>query len=167
MRASAAWACAVLAVTAACEPDPCVHAGSTATLEVGTGHEAFTPLTNGDSAPYVRGIQGGTHVDGALRARGLTMPDDPQAHPDRLPVVSFTVHDDAGALVGGYRDEPRAFAAIDGADDVDVLLGELVIFLEDAAARVGHTLRLRGQVADQCGAVADDARTFVLAAPVP
>lgn len=156
------WTVAVLAVTAACEPDPCLHATGDATLEVGTGQQAFAPLHDGDAVPYVRGLQGGTHVEGALRARELVVPADPALHEEQLPAVSFTVHDDAGTMIGGYQELPRIFAL---AGDELELVGELVIFLEDAAGRVGHTLELRATVSDQCGASASDARRFVLAAP--
>lgn len=153
---------AVLAVTAGCEPDLCLYEDGVAALELGTGQQSFAPLHDGDSVPYVRGIQGGTHLEGALRASGLAQPAEPALHAEQLPTISFTLHDEVGSEIGGYHELPRAFA---GASDELELLGELVIFAEDASSRVGHTLALRATVRDQCGASATDGASFVLAAP--
>ncbi len=164
---TAAWLLATLLLAAlllssGCAPNPCEGRTGAGGVDVGTGHDEFAALHDGDTVPYVRGIQGGTHVEGALRATGLHAPKDPFAHADELPTVSMLLRDESGVLIGGYRQQPRALShAVDAA----VLLGELVIFFEDAAARVGATLTLAADVTDVCGASAADERAFVLAAP--
>lgn len=153
----------ILALALACEPDPCEDFVSDgATVEVGTGQLAFAPLADGAAVPYVRGIQGGTHVEGALRTSGLFAPADPFEHEAQLPTVSFTLHDDGGAMVGGYQELPRALTPT---DDHLELVADPVIFFEDASALVGATLQLRARVTDVCGNRADDDGALVLTDP--
>ncbi|OGQ20255.1 MAG: hypothetical protein A2138_24040 [Deltaproteobacteria bacterium RBG_16_71_12] len=158
----AVWLVTTPLLAAGCAPNPCEGTTGASAVDVGTGHDEFAALHDGDTVPYVRGIQGGTHVEGALRATGLHAPKDPFAHAEELPTVSMLLRDDDGAMIGGYRQQPRALSHT---GDAAVLLGELVIFFEDAAARVGATLTLAADVTDVCGASAADERAFVLAAP--
>jgi hypothetical protein len=47
-------------------------AGGAPWLELGTGTEAFEPLTEGQTVPIIAGPQGGYHVWGALQAGGFS-----------------------------------------------------------------------------------------------
>lgn len=61
----------------ACAADPCDRP----TVEVGTGADAFTPVTEGDAIPIIFGPQGGWHLWGAFRDTGL----------DPVVTVSYTI----------------------------------------------------------------------------
>lgn len=154
-----ALALPVLSGLVAC--DPCADVEGPFAAELGTGLDAFAPLEDGASLPYVRGLQGGTHVDGSVRVEGLYLPPAGETRVEELCLVSFTLHD-GDTRVGGFDAAPRPFAIVDAAARVGDHVGEPVVFFEDASAWVGATLRLLVEVKDRCGhAVADERQILI------
>jgi len=156
------WMLPVLGASV-CEPDPCEGLAGPFSAVVGTGTATLLPLNDGDVVVYARGIQGGTHVDGAVQIDNLFFPKDELAPVEQLPTMSFTLHNDADVLVGGYEGQPRSFTAVD--DDTGLRLGEQVIFFEDASVFVGQTLRLSAEVTDICGHTVGDEHLITIADP--
>jgi hypothetical protein len=148
-----------------CEPDPCEGLAGPFSAVVGTGSSTLVPLTDGDVVLYVRGIQGGTHVEGAVQVDNIFFPTDELAAVELLPTMSFTLHNDADVLVGGYEGQPRSFTATTDGGGTGVRLGEQVIFFEDASAFVGQTLRLSAEVTDICGHTVGDEHLITIGDP--
>ncbi|MCB9759694.1 MAG: hypothetical protein H6739_07615 [Alphaproteobacteria bacterium] len=62
----------LLLVLAACTAkDAPVDSGGAPWIELGAGQSGFVPLADGDAVPLVHGLQGGWHVDLALRFGGM------------------------------------------------------------------------------------------------
>lgn len=141
--------------------DPCADVEGPFSAELGTGLDAFAPLADGASVPYVRGLQGGTHVEGSVRVAGLYLPPADETRVEELCLVSFTLHD-GDTRVGGFDASPRPFDIVDAASREGEHIGEPVVFFEDASAFVGATLRLLVEVKDRCGhAVADERQVII------
>lgn len=141
--------------------DPCANVQGPFSAELGTGVDAFAPLTNGASVPYVRGPQGGTHVDGSVHVEGLYLPAADDQRLEELCLVSFTLQE-GDTRVGGFDAVPRTFDIRDAADRVGDHVGEPVVFFEDASGFVGATLRLLVEVNDRCGHRVTDERQIVV-----
>jgi hypothetical protein len=146
-----------------CAPDPCEGLEGPFSAVLGTGVSSLAPLTDGDVVAFTRGIQGGTHVDGAVEVEHISFPTDPVADVALLPTVSFTLRNDQDTLVGGYQDLPRPFVATDDTGQTGRRVGEQVQFFEDGSTLVGQTLRLSVEVKDICGHTVADAHTIVIA----
>lgn len=149
---------AIATLTAACTDDPCTQGAGVA--ELGTGESVFEPLADGADLPFVRGPQGGWHVLGSVRVRGLTIPRELSTPPEDLPVVRFELLDEGGTAIAGYTDLPRFFR--EAIDWEAQLVGELVQFFEDPTTKVGTAARLEVAVCDLAGELATDARNVVL-----
>lgn len=122
---------------------------------------AFTAIDDGDSLHYVRGIQGGTHLDGALRIHGFALGDE-DAAPHELPQVEWRTLEE-GEVIGGFAARPLVFTSTRASANTGEVAGVFIIFFEDASVHIGKTLSLFARVADRCGAEASASRTFVLA----
>lgn len=130
-----------------------------ASLEVGTGEDAFVPLSADDPLPFVRGPQGGHHVYGSLRATGVRPGDPADPYGPHSPLVTFVLTVD-GAEVAALRAQPRLFTE---GPDGDTLVGQLVVFsLPDPTPLDGAAATFSAEVTDECGATATDARDVVL-----
>lgn len=99
-------------------------------IELGTGETTFRALTDGDSIDVVAGIQGGFHITGSVRVKGVH-PGAVDAFVDDNPVVSFDV------LVG---DTP-----IDQSNPLAMGLAEVV---EGQHERVGRRVLLDAAVVE-------------------
>jgi hypothetical protein len=147
------------AIVAGC--DPCVDVDGPFASELGTGVDTFIPLADDALVPYVRGPQGGTHVDGSVRVEGLYLPAANASPIEALCQVSFTLATE-DTQVGGFTAAPRAFAVVDEAARVGEHVGEPVVFFEDASTWVGATLRLWVEVKDRCGHRVTDERRITI-----
>jgi hypothetical protein len=154
-----AFALPVLCGLVAC--DPCADVDGPFSAELGTGLDTFAPLTDGATVPYVRGVQGGTHVDGSVRIEGLYLPPPDENRVEELCRVSFTLHD-GDTRVGGFDPSPRPLTIVDAERRTGEHVGALVVFFEDASVWVGATLRLLVEVEDRCGHVVADERQVVI-----
>ncbi len=149
-----------------CEEDHCVT-DDDAVVEVGTGFGAFEPLP--ESLPITFGLQGGFHLDGALRIKGVFF--EPLGllgdNTTRMPVVSFTSVDAEGVVVGGYEDLQIEFRYEDDDDtSVGIRSPEPVIFLvPDASIYDGQPLTLNATVTDFCGRSASASAEVVAKLP--
>lgn len=162
LAASVLWASVW---SSACEPDPCALTTEPPTVQLGTGTTTFIPLDDGDTVPYARGPQGGTHIDGALRIAGMVYqasraPLDGIMLGD-LPQVAMRTTEN-GTAVGGFSTRPMAFAPVSATSPDGVVVGVQVIFEEDASVHVGKSLELSADVIDRCGASASSSRMFLL-----
>lgn len=131
-------------------------------VELGTGLGVFETFAEGDTLPYHRGPQGGTHIEGAARTKNLLFPDSPLASEDELPLVGFRVLDaqDDSTVLGGFDPYRRP---IDGVEEgVGEVLGEAVFLFEDGSALVGREAILTVEVTDVCGNSARAQRRFVI-----
>ena len=146
-------------VAAGC--DPCLDVEGPFSGELGSGADAFSPLSDDAAVPYVRGPQGGTHVEASVRVQGLYLPAREEFRVKDLCQISFTI-DDNGTQVGGFSAEPRVFTVVDEDARVGEHLGEPVVFFEDASGWVGATLRLWVGVTDRCGHRVEDERRIVI-----
>ena len=128
---------------------------------LGTGADTFRPLADDTLVPYVRGPQGGTHVDAGVRVEGLYLPAATERRAQDLCEVSFTLAAD-DTQVGGFAAAPRPFTVVDEGGRVGEHIGEPVVFFEDASAWVGATLRLWVEVTDRCGHRVTDERRITI-----
>lgn len=146
--------------------DPCDEIDGAAAAEVGTvdGNGAFASLPDGASVPYVRGIQGGTHVTAAVRTTNVFFPEDVFLAEDDLPLMTLVLQDGSGARVGGFEDQPQPLVVVgDPTEHRGERLGVEVRFDADGSGFVGQTLRLLLEVNDTCGALATDERAIIIA----
>jgi hypothetical protein len=128
-------------------------------LELGTGEDAFVPLSAGDPLPFVLGPQGGYHVYGSLRATGVATgdPDDPFG--PQSPLVTFVVTVD-GAEVAAVREQPRPLVEGPGGATT---VGQLVVFSAvDPTAFDGAAATFSAELSDACGTTLTDERAVVL-----
>lgn len=131
----------------------------TPVVEVGTGADAFVPLSADDPLPFVRGPQGGYHVYGSLRAEGALPGDPADPYGPDSPLVTFVVAVD-GAEVAGLHAQPRL---LDEGPDGATLVGQLVVFsVLDPTALDGAPATFSAELTDRCGATAGDAQDVVL-----
>lgn len=115
------------------------------TLEIGGGDLAWTPM--GETAPIVRGPQGGIHVFGSLRTDALTQGTDALDDPDN-PILDFQVFD-GDALLAGYSGLRRHFIVMNG---IIELVGERLIFATSDPAEVdGRDVTISAHLVDVCG----------------
>ena len=118
-------------------------------VEIGHGADRFHALADGDTVPINRGTQGGYHVYGALRARGV----DPSA----VEVVFTIALGDALPLT-----MRRDLADLAGTSEQ--LLGS-VVFLPDPTAVRDQPCRFHVEITDRAGLRASDERTVVPTGP--
>jgi hypothetical protein len=111
-------------------------------VEIGTGSDHFVALADGDTVPIIHGIQGGYHVWGAVRARGV----DPSGLRLR-----FTVW-----LTDGTDPVTTRTDRVD-LDGSGVHAGTAV-FLPDPTVVRDHDCRLRVDITDVDGRTAGDER---------
>lgn len=151
----------VVAVAGAGACDPCEGLEGPVSAELGTGFlDTFTSLAvDGASLPYVRGLQGGTHVDGAVRVTGLYVPPEADTRLEEQPLTTLSLHD-GETLVGGFSSQPRTFFQDDAG--VSAVHAEPVIFFEDASIWVGTTLRFFVEVEDRCQQRVTDERSITI-----
>lgn len=129
-------------------------------LEVGTGTGEWTDLREGDLLEIRHGPQGGYHVFGSVRARGVD-PGDPEV-PYTLDNPHITlqlwVEDDS---VAAFVDQPRALEP--APDGWFTYLAQSVVFTsQDPPTLAGLTGRFEATVADRCQNQAADATMVVL-----
>jgi len=132
---------------------------------LGTGIDAFVPLTDGDIVDIVQGPQGGFHVFGSVRIRGL----DP-GNPDDLgdpsnPTSDFLV------FQGDTRVDLDASHYTQGLDPTAEagtfeMVGRLLILdIQSPAELDGASLRIEVTVTDVDQRSASDQRTVTARAP--
>lgn len=149
----------VLLLVAACETERCRAEGGVA--ELGTGDTGFEPLADGDTLGWVPGPQGGYHVYGSVRTRGLSLATAFTAPEDTWAELRLELLDPAGRAVAGFPFAPRVFRPADGYDGE--LFGVLVPFF-DSPPPTGAGYRLEVEVADADGLCAADSRTVAIGA---
>lgn len=129
-------------------------------VEIGTGEEAFVPLAESDPLPFVFGPQGGYHVYGSLRARGLGQGDPTFPFDPNNPRLTFEVFVD-GARVAEFIEQPRVL--VDAGDGWSVVVGERVVFTTaDPLSLSGAAAVFSAQAYDRCGRQGEDSRAVVL-----
>jgi hypothetical protein len=153
--------CAAAALALGCEPELCDEVEGAPTATVGTGTARFRAVQDGDALTYVRGIQGGTHLDGSVAVRGVFLPPDSLSGEQYLPLLTMLLADEAGTRLGGFTALPTLFDV--QSDGSGVRVGEQVIFDADASAFVGQRVRLSAEVLDFCGTVVQDSVEVVVA----
>lgn len=144
-----------------------------ATCSLGWGEDAFQPLAPGDPLPVVLGIQGGCHVDGAVRCEGI----DPGRSLDETfvgtagvePAVRWQILDAHGAWLAGYG-TPRYPAPVlrpMATPDGPALTGERLLFGACTGASwrdlAGVPARMVFEVTDRLGVHAQEEVDVVLA----
>lgn len=124
-------ALAALLFASGCPPETC-RPGDTPTLTLGTGIDAFEPMSDPAELPLIYGPQGGVHLDLALRATYLDLSElwdvqlrgtlDGQVVADVRPQVEASCNVDAEAedLVGLRLIFDDSVAAADLMDPIDV-----------------------------------------------
>jgi hypothetical protein len=122
-------------------------------LEVGTGRQQFTPLSDGDTLRVQRGCQGGQHVFVSLRAWGL--PSDPV-----MVELSLTRTEDGQKVSLPYRVR-YLFAQSTEEGTPDELPGLLLVVPEPDQA-VGKQVRLTATVEPDFNTRVSDSRTGTL-----
>jgi hypothetical protein len=122
-------------------------------LELGTGRQQFTPLTDGDTLRVQRGCQGGQHIFVSLRAWGL--PPEPV-----MVELSLTRTEDELKVSLPYRVR-YLFTQGSTSDAPDELPGLLLVIPEPDKA-VGKEVRLTAAVQTDPGDRATHARTGTL-----
>ena len=157
--------CCVLGTASFCEPTPeqlCDTVEGPFSVVLGTGLDAFTSFDDGDTLPYHRGPQGGTHIEAAARTKNLYFPTNPFEGSENLPLVGFQIVDalDGTTQLGGF--EPYQHRITDAGEGVGEILGEAVFLFEDGSVLVGREALLRVQVTDMCGNEASAERRFVI-----
>jgi hypothetical protein len=122
-------------------------------LEVGTGHQQFIPLTDGDTLWVQRGCQNSQHVYVSLRAWSL--PPNPV-----MVDLSLTRTADGQRVTPSYRVR-YLFAQGTGTQAPDELLG-LLLQIPDPEPSMGQPVCLTASVETDAGELADDSRTGTL-----
>jgi hypothetical protein len=156
-------AAATAALALGCDPGPeepepfDLPDGGVATtvLEVGTGRDRFVPLGEADEVEVVFGPQGGYHIWGSLRTRGLD-PDNAEVH--------FRV-----ALEGPPEttlSESRYVLPLQKSGRWHQWLG-LIGFVPEPAEVYGRRVLLSMTVRDRGGRTLSDTRTVIPKAPAP
>jgi len=148
LGAVAVVTCGCFTFVGAC--DPCDAVVGPAVVEIGTGFDAFEPLPATLQVQF--GLQGGTHLNGALAISGLFYEplDLLGTNADKLATTTFQSIDSAGEAVGGYEQIPVDFR--DGDDGRGVRVPEpVVFFVPDGSVFAGQVLTLRASVEDICG----------------
>ncbi|MCC7109910.1 MAG: hypothetical protein IT382_11515 [Deltaproteobacteria bacterium] len=146
--------------------DPCADLDGAAAAEVGTvdAAGAFAPLADGASVPYVRGIQGGTHVNASVRTTNVFFPEDVFLAADELPHMTLVLQDASGARVAGFEDQPQPLSVLGEPEQHrGERLGIEVRFDADGSEFVGQTLRLLLEMKDTCDAQVTDERSTIIA----
>ncbi len=145
-----AW---LLAAAGACDAGPaddlCAEAGGAASLELGTGEQAFEPLEPGSELGFYAGPQGGHHVFVSVRATGLVPGTGDLSNPDDPALTVSLVAE--GEELSSFVDRPRLLVPSEDGD-YDQLIGQLVVLghpdppvLDAAEAALTVTL------VDRCG----------------
>lgn len=139
-------------------PIPCPT--DAAEVEIGTGASDWIPLEDGETLSFFHGPQGGYHVYGSQRARGIEPGDLADPYSADNPRVSFEVEVE-DVVVAQFVDQPRALTP--GADGWSFYVGQTVVFTDsDPTGFDGAAARFRTGVEDRCGAAAEDARDVLL-----
>ena len=123
-----------------------------AVLEVGTGKDNFVALHESDTIEIIHGPQGGWHLWGALRTKGLTPPltvDYSISVPETGNELSCTVYDVDPLAVGSWS-----------------IWAGLIGFLPDPSLAAGKSVLLTMQVTDVKG-VSLTSNARAVAGPVP
>jgi len=139
-----------------------------ATIELGTGIDAFTPFVDGQPAQVIHGPQGGYHIITAILAHGIwpgtqgqpTAPDDPTTtlRAFRADGTEFEI---TGELLNVFH-LPYAPAG-DGAWLGDRLLR---LMIPSPSTIAGERLLLRAEVVDRDGRMDSDEKHVVAVPPV-
>lgn len=163
----ARWARAVAAapLVAACAdpvPEACAPlAELPAGVELGIGEEDVEAIVDDAVVPYFAGPQGGWHVFGALRARGIlgAGPSGTFTDPDN-PLVDFTIRADGGAFTDASAPVPRLL--LPGGDGVELVGERVILDIPEASAAEGARVDYAVAVTDACGTTVRDARQIML-----
>lgn len=133
-----------------------------ATVEVGTGSEQFTPISNGDIVPFEQGAQGLFHVFGSLLVTGIVPGDIADFSDPTNPIASISVvHQDQ--TIGGYQSLPRPFDV--APDGLLTLIGDIVLLdIHSLSEADGLDVTMTVEIVDYCGTHLSDYRTFSLLA---
>ncbi|MEQ1569597.1 MAG: hypothetical protein ABMA64_28430 [Myxococcota bacterium] len=167
MRQSAALVVllASLGLVGGCDNKPQAESGDTgcatlaATVEVGTGNDAFVSLAEGADLPFYHGPQGGYHVYGSLTSAGFDPGDPLYPFDPANPRITFLLGS-GDVVLASFEDQPRALVpAGDGAE----LFGQVVVIgVDDPPSLDGTEATLAVTVVDRCGREATDTRGVVL-----
>ena len=130
-------------------------------VELGIGRDAFQPLETGDEVPWEFGMQGGQHVWGALRTRGLHGGRQQQLGINFRPLIDFFLTVD-GEPCSAFTTGPRYLPA--RPDGYLELEGALVVLRGDCASHETEAI-LGVLVEDVCGRSAEDEREVLLVSP--
>lgn len=127
---------------------------------VGTGEDQFQPLAEGGDLPIDFGSQGGSHVWGGVRARGIYAPRRLGAD---SPNVLFQLTDAAGDVLASIE---WGMPFSDGGSGWVEHAGEQVQFAwetgGDAGGEPGEAVTLAVTVTDTCGTTVQDSVGAVL-----
>jgi len=92
------------------EPDLCADAAALEpSIELGTGQEAFIPLSDGDYLEPEFGPQGGSHIWGALRLQGFHPGDNALLVQNIVPVTLRLFIETEAYLVADSFEQGRPF----------------------------------------------------------
>jgi hypothetical protein len=133
-----------------------------ATIELGTGSEQFTPISNGDILPFEQGTQGLFHLFGSLLVTGIVPGDIADFSDPTNPIASISVvHQDQ--TIGGYQSLPRPFDV--APDGLLTLVGDIVLLdIHSLSEADGLDVMMTVEIVDYCGTHLSDYRTFSLLA---
>lgn len=129
---------------------------------IGTGVSEFLPIVDGDAVPIVRGIQGGYHIWGAVRAQHL-IPDQVRLH---YSLILLATNETVNTVDRVER--LSAANALEGADsdgaDWWQSTGSFV-FVPMPAAIDQQPVRLQVDATDTADHYASDSRVIIPRAP--
>lgn len=140
--------------------------GEDPAVDIGTGEIEFVPLEDGDRLAIVEGAQGGYHLFGALRCKGLVAGDpDDLGDPDN-PTMSFGIDHGSESIVAlnqitqGLDEAPESEAPwthwmLDREARMSIPLG-------DDVTLDGETVEFSIRITDVEGTVAEDTVSLVL-----
>ena len=151
---------------AACASAP-TTAGPTPQVEVGTGEQAFEPIGDGATLHFIQGPQGGFHVLGSVRVRGIDPGNTADLRDDRNPETIFRVWRDGSRIDVDAAHFVRGLPALDDSPGWFGLVGRFVILdIATGDALVGASIRLEVEITAADGTRVEDAR-MVTAQPHP
>ena len=140
----------------------CEEMTQSATIEVGTGSQQFTPISKGDVVTFEQGTQGLFHLFGSLLATGIAPGNSADFSDPTNPIVSITIwHEDE--LIGGYQPIPRPFNV--GDDGQLSLIGDIILLnIHSFSEANGIDVAMTVEIDDYCGTHLSDQRFFSLLA---
>jgi hypothetical protein len=122
-------------------------------LEIGTGELDFESLADGDDVQVIRGPQGGYHILGSLRMRGIEAGNTSDLRDPSNPTTSFRVLDGATQLAPFASFTQGIDDSIDD-DWSHAMVGRLVILdITDDEEVTGREIRFEVEVATASGEV--------------